>query len=59
MTAYRKGKDLLQGWGLGIKININTRQNTHITTRETTQHYIKRDLRQQHSKAATHDNTVW
>ena len=28
-------------------------------TRETTQHYTKRDLRQQHSKAATHDNAAW
>ena len=26
---------------------------------ETPQHYIKRDLRQQHCMVATHDNTVW
>ena len=42
--------------GLGLKIQIN---KTHITTCETTQHYIKRDLKQQHSMAATHDNTAW
>ena len=36
-------------------------EKTHITTRETTNHYIKRDRRQQHrqGRAVTHDNTAW
>jgi hypothetical protein len=55
MLAYQKAKALLRGLRLRLKIY----DRTHITTRETPQHYIKRDLRQQHSMAATHDNTAW
>ena len=39
-----------------FSLTINIGQNTHHNKR---QHYIKRDLRQQHSKAATqHDNIM-
>jgi hypothetical protein len=47
MTTYQKAKGLLRGRGPGIKINkynINIGQK-HITTRDTTEHYIKRDLK--------------
>ena len=57
MTAYQKAKGLLRGLGLKIKQNINIGQKYR--SRQERQHYIKRDLRQQHSKAATHDNTAW
>ena len=59
MTAYQKAKGLLRGRRLGLKKIINRTKHTSRTTRETPQHYIKRDLRQQHTKVATHDNTAW
>jgi hypothetical protein len=51
MTAYQKAKDLLPGRGRWDKYKYRTK---HHEKRD----YIKRDLRQQHSKAATHDNNM-
>jgi hypothetical protein len=57
MTTYQKAKGILQGQGQGFKSKIQDK--THITTRETPLHYIKRGLRQQHSMVATqHDNNM-
>jgi hypothetical protein len=49
-----KGKRPPAGMGAGMK-NVYKYRTKH-TSRQERQHYIKRDPRQQHSKAATHDN---